>query len=153
MVKQGTWACAGEGENTLSYVYWFPRDSCACRLVETFLLRGGAVLSLHCSLAQDLTPACPVKSAFGHTLRPRLFPRLLTSFFHLIQSHLSSLISEFLPTPALPLPGSLPAHTTLLLTAMPHSACLPPYSASLFPKSNHPCFLIWSPLPDYTMSH
>lgn len=97
------WACAGEGENMLSYVYWFPRDSCACRLVETFLLHGGAVLSLHYSLAQDLTPACPVKSAFCHTLRPRLFPRLLTSFFNLIQSHLSSLISEFLPTPALPL--------------------------------------------------
>ena len=42
-----------------------------------------------------------------------------TSFLSLAQSHLSNLIPEFLPTPAVSPPGSLSAHTTLLLTTMP----------------------------------
>ena len=42
-----------------------------------------------------------------------------TSFLSLAQSHLSKLIPEFLPTPAVSPPGSPSAHTTLLLTTMP----------------------------------
>lgn len=128
--------------NTRSCVYCFPRNSCASRLVEkVWHLEEHCFPCLAVLLKTSLLPAVrrrPFATASGP--RSRLFPRRINCFVNLIQSYLPDFISEFLPpTPTLPPPGSLPVHTTLLLTALARA------KLSIFHDLE--------PLPDCASSH